>query len=98
MTNRGVRAEDLDKAIENARAIAIPHNREVLHVIPRTYAIDGSDHVRSPLGMHGSGWKWKFTSSRSPQRASPIWSRRFNRQACSRIASFSIRWHRAILC
>jgi cell division protein FtsA len=53
MTNRGVRAEDLDKAIENARAIAIPHNREVLHVIPRTYAIDGSDHVRSPLGMHG---------------------------------------------
>ncbi len=51
--NRGVRADDLDKAIEAARAIAIPHNREVLHVIPRSYSIDGSDHVRSPIGMHG---------------------------------------------
>jgi cell division protein FtsA len=53
VTNRGVRADDLDKAIEAARAIAIPHNREVLHVIPRTYTIDGGDHIRSPLGMHG---------------------------------------------
>ena len=51
--NRSVRADDLDKAIENARAIAIPHNREVLHVIPRTYALDGLEHVRSPIGMHG---------------------------------------------
>jgi cell division protein FtsA len=51
--NRGVRADDLDKAIEEARAIAIPHNREVLHVIPRRYAIDGGDHIRSPIGMHG---------------------------------------------
>lgn len=51
--NRGVRAEDMDKAIENARSIAIPHNREVLHVIPRTYSLDGQEHVRSPLGMHG---------------------------------------------
>jgi cell division protein FtsA len=50
---RGVRLEDLDKAIDAARAIAIPHNREVLHVIPRTYSLDGQDRVRSPLGMHG---------------------------------------------
>jgi cell division protein FtsA len=50
---RGVRPEDVDKAIEAARAIAIPHNREVLHVIPRTYALDGQEHVRNPFGMHG---------------------------------------------
>ena len=53
VANRGVRVEDMDKAIENARSIAIPHNREVLHVIPRTYSLDGQEHVRSPLGMHG---------------------------------------------
>jgi cell division protein FtsA len=53
MTNRGVRSEDLDKAIEEARAIAIPHNREVLHVIPRAYTIDGGERIRSPIGMHG---------------------------------------------
>ena len=51
--NRGVRSDDLDRAIEAARAIAIPHNREVLHVIPRSYALDSGDRLRSPIGMHG---------------------------------------------
>ncbi|MBN2471910.1 MAG: cell division protein FtsA [Anaerolineae bacterium] len=50
---RAVQAEDVERAIANARAIAIPHNREVLHVIPRTYSLDGNEGVRSPLGMHG---------------------------------------------
>jgi len=50
---RGVRVDDLDKAIDAARAIAIPHNREVLHVIPRSYSLDSQDRVRSPIGMHG---------------------------------------------
>jgi cell division protein FtsA len=52
-TNRGITVDDLDKAMEAARAIAIPHNREVLHVVPRSYALDGQERVRSPLGMHG---------------------------------------------
>lgn len=51
--NRSVRPDDLDKAIENARTIAIPHNREVLHVIPRSYSLDGQDPVRSPIGLFG---------------------------------------------
>jgi cell division protein FtsA len=51
--NRGVREEDIERAIENARTIAIPHNKEVLHVIPRAYSLDGQGHVRSPIGMHG---------------------------------------------
>jgi cell division protein FtsA len=50
---RGVRMEDLEKALENARAIPIPHNREVLHVVPRSYSLDSQERVRSPLGMHG---------------------------------------------
>ncbi|MBC8170145.1 MAG: cell division protein FtsA, partial [Anaerolineae bacterium] len=50
---RSVTVEDIDKAMEAARAIAIPHNREVLHVVPRSYSLDGQDRVRSPLGMHG---------------------------------------------
>ncbi len=51
--NRGVRSEDMDKAIENARAIAIPHSREVLHVIPRSYSLDGQEPTRNPLNMLG---------------------------------------------
>lgn len=50
---RGVTVQDLDRALEAARAIAIPHNREVLHVVPRSYSLDGQDRVRSPIGMHG---------------------------------------------
>lgn len=49
---RSVREEDLIKAMEAARAIAIPHNREVLHVVPRSYTLDGQEGVRSPIGMH----------------------------------------------
>lgn len=50
---RGVTVHDLDRALEAARAIAIPHNREVLHVVPRSYSLDGQERVRSPIGMHG---------------------------------------------
>lgn len=50
---RGVNLDDLERALEAARAIAIPHNREVLHIVPRSYSLDGQERVRSPLGMHG---------------------------------------------
>lgn len=50
---RGVNEEDVERAMDSAQAIAIPHNREVLHVVPRTYTLDGQEGVRSPLGMHG---------------------------------------------
>jgi cell division protein FtsA len=52
-STRGVQVGDLERAMDAARAIALPHNREVLHVIPRNYTLDGQDGVRSPLGMHG---------------------------------------------
>ncbi|MBI5955787.1 MAG: cell division protein FtsA [Chloroflexi bacterium] len=45
--------EDVDRAVEAARAIAIPNNRQVLHVIPRGYIVDGQDGVKDPVGMLG---------------------------------------------
>ncbi len=48
---RGVRALDVERVLEAARAIDIPQNREILHVIPRSYSVDGEDGVRDPLGM-----------------------------------------------
>ena len=50
---RGIEQDDIDRALDAAQAIAIPHNREVLHVIPRGFIVDGQEGVRSPLGMHG---------------------------------------------
>jgi cell division protein FtsA len=48
---RGIRALDVDRVLEAARAIDIPQNREILHVIPRSYSVDGEDGVRDPMGM-----------------------------------------------
>lgn len=50
--NRGVEVSDLERAVEAARAVPIPHGNEILHVIPRLYSLDNNS-VRSPLGMHG---------------------------------------------
>ena len=44
---------DLIQALEQARAVAIPHDREIIHVIQRGYTVDGQDGIRNPKGMHG---------------------------------------------
>jgi cell division protein FtsA len=44
---------DVIRAIESAQAVAIPHNREVIHVIQRGYTVDGQDSIYQPVGMHG---------------------------------------------
>ncbi|MEI7554192.1 cell division protein FtsA [Candidatus Chlorohelix sp.] len=51
--NREIGHEDVARVMDSARAVAIPPQREVLHVIPRTYVIDGQDGVRDPIGMSG---------------------------------------------
>ena len=45
--------DDIARAIEAARAVAIPHNREVIHVIHRGFNVDGQEGIRMPIGMHG---------------------------------------------
>ena len=49
----GVVVNDIERALDAAQAIAIPHNQEVLHLIPRSYSIDGQAGIREPLGMQG---------------------------------------------
>jgi cell division protein FtsA len=48
---RGITEEDIERALDAARAIAIPHNREIIHCIARGFSIDGQDGVKDPLGM-----------------------------------------------
>jgi len=48
---REVSREDIRRAIEVARAVAIPTNREVLHVERRGFIVDGQEGVKDPLGM-----------------------------------------------
>ena len=51
--NRDITHEDVQRSLESARSVSIPAQREVLHVIPRTFVIDGQDGVRDPVGMSG---------------------------------------------
>jgi cell division protein FtsA len=49
--HREVTNEDVDRAMEVARAGTVPGGREVLHVLPRGFIIDGLEGVKDPLGM-----------------------------------------------
>jgi cell division protein FtsA len=53
ISGRVIEQEDVDRALEAAQAIAIPHAREIVHVIQRSFIVDGNDAVRMPIGMHG---------------------------------------------
>jgi cell division protein FtsA len=44
---------DVARAVEAAQAVAIPTQREVIHVIPRAYVVDGNEGIRDPIGMAG---------------------------------------------
>jgi len=51
--DRGITADDIDRVLEAAGAIVLPQNQELVHILPRTYTVDGQEGVRDPLGMHG---------------------------------------------
>ena len=53
ISGRVIEQEDVARALDAAQAVAIPHNREVIHVIQRNFTIDGQDGIRMPVGMHG---------------------------------------------
>ena len=51
--HREVRGDDITRAVAAARAVSIPSDREILHVLPRQFTVDGQDGVREPSGMSG---------------------------------------------
>jgi cell division protein FtsA len=44
---------DIDRVIDSAKAVYVPLDREVLHVIPTGYIIDGQNGIKDPIGMAG---------------------------------------------
>lgn len=44
---------DIDRVLQAASVVSIPVNREIIHVIPRNYIVDGTEYVKNPLGMKG---------------------------------------------
>jgi cell division protein FtsA len=53
ISGRVIDQEDVLRALDSAQAVAIPHDREIIHVIQRGFLVDGQDGIRQPVGMHG---------------------------------------------
>lgn len=51
--DREVSQMDIDRVIETARAVTIPPDHQVLHILTQEYSIDGQEGVREPMGMSG---------------------------------------------
>jgi len=50
---RDIERDDVRRAIDNARNISLPEDREVLHVLPHEFRVDMQDGIRDPIGMVG---------------------------------------------
>jgi len=51
--NREVAAGDVERVVDAARAVALPTDQEVLHVLPQEFIVDDQDGIREPVGMAG---------------------------------------------
>ena len=52
-TDGEIRAEDVERVIEAAKAVATPPNYEILHIIPRSFSVDSQLGIKDPVGMTG---------------------------------------------
>jgi cell division protein FtsA len=50
---REVTPKDKERVVDAARAVAIPTDREVIHILPQEYILDGQDGIQDPVGMSG---------------------------------------------
>jgi len=48
-----ITAEDVERALEAAKAISVPLNYQVLHVLPKNFCVDGQSGIKDPIGMTG---------------------------------------------
>ncbi|MFH1354055.1 MAG: cell division protein FtsA [bacterium] len=48
-----ITADDVARVINAAQAVSLPNNREVLHVLPQNYIVDGHENIHDPVGMTG---------------------------------------------
>jgi cell division protein FtsA len=52
-TSHEIGADDVDRVVEAARAVSVPNDRQVIHVLPRAFTVDGQEGVKEAVGMTG---------------------------------------------
>src|SRR5438045_4745024 len=63
--------DDVHRVVEASRAISVASDRQVIHVIPRAYTVDGQDGVRDAVGMTGHRLEVETNILTGPQPAVP---------------------------
>jgi cell division protein FtsA len=53
MKDKEVTQFDIDRVIDSARAVAIPADQQILHILPQEFVIDKQDGIKEPIGMSG---------------------------------------------
>ncbi len=48
-----IREEDVHRALEAARSVVNPANQEIIHILPKTFSVDGQTGIKDPVGMQG---------------------------------------------
>jgi cell division protein FtsA len=51
--NQDITEEDVGRVIESAKAISLGGNREIIHVLPQQFIVDGQSNIKNPVGMAG---------------------------------------------
>ncbi|MFO7867076.1 MAG: cell division protein FtsA [Candidatus Aminicenantes bacterium] len=51
--NREITREDINRVIDQSKAVSIPPDRDVIHIIPQEFVVDEQDGIKDPLGMSG---------------------------------------------
>ena len=49
-----INSSDLSRVIDAAKAVSLPSTREIIHVLPRSFVVDGQDGIKDPIGMSGT--------------------------------------------
>ncbi|MFP5344412.1 MAG: cell division protein FtsA, partial [Gammaproteobacteria bacterium] len=53
ISTKEVTASDMDRVVDAARAVAIPADQKILHILPQEFIIDNQEGIRDPIGMSG---------------------------------------------
>jgi cell division protein FtsA len=51
--NKEISPEDIERVIDQSKAVSIPPDREIIHIIPQEFVVDEQDGIKDPLGMSG---------------------------------------------
>jgi cell division protein FtsA len=53
VANKEVSEQDIERVLENAKAVQVPGDRQIIHTVPQEFVVDDNDGIRQPLGIAG---------------------------------------------